>query len=103
MHDRLFQNQEALEPFTPHAQAIGLDVPAFEACMSSGKYSQAVRKDMAEAQKAGAAGTPSFVLARTLPDDPDKVTGIVFIRGARQFEDFKTAIDQALAAPAAEK
>jgi protein-disulfide isomerase len=102
MHERLFQNQQALEPFTPHAQAIGLDVSAFEACMSSNKYAQAVRKDMAEARKAGATGTPSFVLARTVPGDAGKVTGITFIRGARQFEDFKVAIEQALA-PAEEK
>ena len=103
MHERLFQNQQALEPFTPHAQAIGLDVAAFEACMSSNKYAQAVRKDMSEARKAGATGTPSFVLARTVPDDPGRVMGIAFIRGARQFQDFKIAIDQALAAEAEEK
>lgn len=103
MHERLFQNQQALEPVTPHAQAIGLDVAAFEACMSSNKYAQAVRKDMAEARKAGATGTPSFVLARTLPEDPGKVLGIVFLRGARPFEDFKAAIDQTLATEAAEK
>lgn len=103
MHERLFQNQQTLEPFTPHAEAIGLDVAAFDACMSSNKYAQAVRKDMAEAHKAGATGTPSFVLARTVPDDPGKVMGIAFIRGARPFQDFKTAIDQALAAAPAEK
>ena len=103
MHERLFQNQQALEPFTPHAQAIGLDAAAFDACMSSNKYAQAVRKDMSEARKAGATGTPSFVLGRTVPDDPGRVMGIAFIRGARQFQDFKIAIDQALAAEAEEK
>ena len=97
MHARLFANQGQLEPWIAHAQAIGLDEAAFELCMSSEKYAAAVRRDMAEAQKAGASGTPSFVLAETDPDDPSKVKGISFIRGARPFDDFKTAIDSALA------
>lgn len=98
MNERLFQNQRALEPFAPHAEAIGLDVTAFEVCMSSNKYAESIRKDMAEAQKAGATGTPSFVLARTDPGDPSTVKGITFLRGARSFEDFKIAIDRALSA-----
>jgi predicted DsbA family dithiol-disulfide isomerase len=65
-----------------------------------GKYAEAVKKDMAEAQKAGATGTPSFVLARTDPSDPSTVRGITFLRGARPFEDFKIAIERALGAAA---
>jgi len=37
MHDRLFANQTTLEPWTPHAEAVGLNVPRFEACMNSVK------------------------------------------------------------------
>ncbi len=96
MHDRLFQNQRAIEPLNGHAEALGLDVDVFESCMSTEKHAAAVRKDMAEAQKAGATGTPSFVLGTTDPNDPTKVKGIAFIRGARQFADFKTEIDKAL-------
>jgi protein-disulfide isomerase len=98
MHDRLFENQRALEPWSAHAEATGLDVAAFDDCMSSEKYADAVRQDMGEAQKAGATGTPSFVLAKTNPDDPSKVTGISFIRGAQAFNAFKVAIDGALGA-----
>lgn len=97
MHDRLFANQRAIEPLKGHAEALGLDVGAFESCMASEKYAEAVRKDMAEAQKAGATGTPSFVLGRTDPADPTKVKGITFIRGAQQFAAFKTEIEKALA------
>lgn len=97
MHDRLFANQRAIEPLKGHAEALGLDVVAFESCMASEKYADAVRKDMAEAQKAGATGTPSFVLGRTDPADPTKVKGITFIRGAQQFAAFKTEIEKALA------
>ena len=102
MHERLFANQRALEPWSGHAEAIGLDVPKFDKCMSSGKYANAIRQDMAEASKAGATGTPSFVLARTDPDDPTKVTGLTFIRGAQPFAAFKSAIDRVLSADAAE-
>ncbi len=97
MHDRLFDNQQAIEPLKGHAEALGLDVVAFESCMASEKHAEAVRKDMAQAQKAGATGTPSFVLGRTDPADPSKVKGISFIRGAQQFAAFKTEIEKALA------
>ena len=102
MNDRLFQNQGSLEPFSPHAAALGLDVAAFDACMSSNRYAQAVRNDMAEAQKAGATGTPSFVIGRTDPGGSSQIKGVTFLRGARPFEDFKAAIERALSAPANE-
>ncbi len=97
MHDRLFQNQRQIEPLASHAEVLGLDLDEFTACLDSETHAEAVRKDMAEAKKAGATGTPSFVLARTDPRDPTKVTGISFIRGARPFADFKAEIEQALA------
>ena len=97
MHARLFENQKALEPWSGHAEALGLDTAAFDACMESGRHAEAIRADMAEASKAGATGTPSFVIAQTNPDDPTKVTGIVFLRGAVPFANFKAAIDAALA------
>ena len=65
--------------------------------MTSGRHAAAVRADMAEARKAGASGTPSFVLAKTDPDVPNKVTGISFLRGAQPFNAFQSSIDAALA------
>jgi protein-disulfide isomerase len=96
MHDRLFQNQRQIEPVAVHAGALGLDRGQFDSCMDSEKHAEAVRRDMAEARKAGATGTPSFVLARTDAGDPSKVTGISFIRGAKTFEDFRSEIRKAL-------
>ena len=96
MHDRLFQNQKRLTPWSSHAEALGLDVGAFDECMSSDRYAAAVRKDMAEAGKAGATGTPSSVLALTDPKDPTKVKGLTFIRGAQPYSAFKAQIEQAL-------
>ena len=96
MHERLFQNQRALEPWSGHAEALGLDVAAFIECMTSGRHAAAVRRDMAEAGKAGASGTPSFVLAKSDPENPARVTGLEFIRGAQPFNTFKKEIDAAL-------
>ncbi len=98
MHDRIFLNQRSLEPWSAHAEALGLDAAAFQSCLDSEKHAKAVRKDMAEARKAGATGTPSFVLASTDPNNPGKVKGISFIRGAKSFDAFKTEIEGALKA-----
>jgi hypothetical protein len=109
MHDRLFENQRALEPFTPHAEAVGLDVPKFEACLASGKFDQEIRRDMGEARKAGVTGTPAFLIGRTEPNST-KVKVVAVLRGAKTFADFKADLDrlleeaakpQAEAAPAA--
>lgn len=96
MHQRLFAHQRQLEPLLPHAEALGLDVATFEKCLNSGKYAAHIRQDMNEGRKAGTTGTPSFVLATTDPNDPSKVKGLTFIRGAQPFSRFKAAIDQAL-------
>ena len=96
MHDRLFANQQALEPFTGHAEALGLDTAAFEECLDSNRHADAIRLDMTVARKAGASGTPSFVLGITDPADPGKITGLTFIRGAQPYEKFKAEIDAAL-------
>ena len=44
------------------ADDLGLDVSAFNACTSSGKFSQKVEADVKDGQLAGASGTPFSVL-----------------------------------------
>ncbi len=97
MHALLFENQKALEPWSAHAEKLGLDAAAFEACMAGGKHGPAIRADMQEAQKVGITGTPGFVLASSDPNDPTKVKGLSFLRGAVGFDAFKAMIDGALA------
>ena len=96
MHDRLFANQTSLEPAKPHAEAIGLDVPKFETCLSSGKNAEAIRRDMAEAAKAGVNGTPAFFLAYTDPTS-SKVKTVARLSVAQPFPAFKAQIDKLLA------
>jgi len=95
MHDRLFENQKALEPWTPHAEAVGLDVPKFDACLASGKFDQDIRRDMGEARKVGVTGTPAFMLGRTEASG-SKVKVVAILRGAKSFADFKAEIDRLL-------
>ena len=98
MHERLFANQQALEPWNAHAEALALKVPEFEQCMKSDKHDEAIRADAKEAQKAGLTGTPSFLLTVTDPKDPKKVKGVTHIIGAQPFERFKAEIEKALTA-----
>lgn len=96
MRDQIFTNQKNLEPWNAHAEALGLDIAEYEACLNSGKYTDAVNADLAEATKAGATGTPSFVVAVLDEKDPTKARGISFIRGAQPFSAFKAALDEAI-------
>jgi protein-disulfide isomerase len=96
MHDRLFASQKELEPWTPHAQAIGLDTAAFDACVASDRLDAAIRRDIAEAQKLGITGTPAFLIGRTDPKS-SKLTVAAAVRGARPFADFEAEIDKVLA------
>ena len=96
MHDRLFTNQNALDQWNAHAEAIGLDVAKFNECMSSGHPDAEIRRDAAEGQKAGVTGTPAFFLAYTDPKS-SKVRTEVRLTGAQPFAAFKAAIDKLLA------
>ena len=98
MHNRLFANQRALglKALPGHAKAIGLDLPTFEVCLSSGKHSSEIRADLEEGIKAGVRGTPSFLLGLTEPNS-SKIKATQLIRGAQPYSRFKQAIDKLLA------
>lgn len=95
MHDRLFANQQAFEPWTAHAEAVGIDVPQFEACLAGGKFDAEIRRQMGEARKAGVTGTPAFMIGRSEPNG-SQVKILVVLKGAKAFADFKTELDRLL-------
>ena len=103
MHDRLLLNQSALEPWSAHAQALNLNVANFDACMTSGKFADAIRRDMAEARRAGITGTPGFFLARRDGTTGGRVRTVTPQKGAQPFNAFKAEIDRLLAASTATK
>ena len=68
--DRVFEltnSNDTLDPaeLPKIAASIGLDVAAFNECLNSGKYEEKIAKQMDEAVKAGARGTPySIIIAQ---------------------------------------
>jgi len=80
---------------TAHAQALGLDVAAFDQCVDSGVHAAKVRKDLADAQKYGITGTPTFVLGLSDPNG-SQMKAVTKLRGSKSYEAFKEAIDSLL-------
>ncbi|MCK9344643.1 MAG: DsbA family protein [Candidatus Pacebacteria bacterium] len=72
------------------AESVGLDVPAFNKCLTSGEMKAVVDAQMAGGSKAGVTGTPYPIV---LIDK--KVAGT--IGGALPYEDLKRSIDATLA------
>jgi protein-disulfide isomerase len=95
MHDRLFQNHKALqvEQLKAHAQALGLDPGAFDACLEQGKYAAQVQRDLEDGAAAGVQGTPGFFLGKTRPEDT--IQGM-FIKGAQPVTAFRSVIERLL-------
>ena len=85
-HDRLFQNQRALQvdALKKHAADLGLNTGAFNACLDSSKYGERVRKGLQEGTALGVGSTPSvFINGRLL-------------MGAQPFEVYQAIIDDEL-------
>lgn len=96
MHDRLFANQQTLDQWKSHAEAVSLDVNKFEECLDTGREAAQVRSDMAEAQKAGLTGTPGFFLAFT-DEKGATIKTVTRLVGSQPYASFKAAIDKQLA------
>jgi protein-disulfide isomerase len=64
MHDKLFENQQALDDATieKHAQELGLNVAKFKADWKSDKFQAQIAADQKLAQQIGAGGTPNFFI-----------------------------------------
>ncbi len=86
-HDILFENNQALsdQDFAKYAGEAGLDVAAFEKCVTDREFQVAVQNDAEEANALGLRGTPAFF-----------VNGIS-MRGAKPIEEFIRVIDTELA------
>lgn len=97
MHDHLFANQQQLQPeaLAGHAQALGLDTQAFQACLDSGKYTAKINDSLKEGQKVGVTGTPAFLLGYTQADGAE-VKAVKLLTGALPFDTFKANIDKLL-------
>ena len=86
MHDKLFENQRALEDadLAKYAAEIGSDKGSWKSCVDGSKYKSKIDADQRQAAQLGARGTPAFFINGR------------FLSGAQPFEAFKTIIDEEL-------
>jgi protein-disulfide isomerase len=97
MHGSLFNNPIAKDDtaLLAQAKAAGLDTGAFQACLTSGRHSEAVRASVARMEQLGISGTPMTVIGVTpAPGQPMKV--VKYIYGAQPYSAFKEAIESML-------
>ena len=71
------------------AKDVGLDVKAFNTCLSSGKYASKVQADYDDAIKAGGKGTPNSII---VSKDGTKTV----VQGAQPYENLKRILDALL-------
>jgi len=98
MHDRIFAEPRKLAPedVKAHAEALSLDVAAFQECIDSDKYGKQIQADIADGRKVGVRGTPSFFLGRSKPGDGSTFHATEFLRGAQPYGQFKEVIEKLL-------
>ena len=86
-HDLLFAEQHAMSvpDLKEKARRIGLAGAEFDACLDSGRHSEAVRRDVLAASAVGVSGTPAFF-----------VNGR-FLSGAVPYDHLAELIDEELA------
>ena len=96
MHDRMFADQQSLaeSELVVHARTIGLDVPAFQACLN-GQATAKVRADLDAGARAGMTGTPTFFIGFEQADGSVHV--VEKLVGAQPFVEFQSVLDRMLA------
>jgi protein-disulfide isomerase len=77
-----------------YGQKTNLDMTAFRGCLSDKKYTDAIKKDTADAGTLGISGTPSFVIGKT---DKNEIAGVRIV-GAVPYTVFDSAIKDLLPA-----
>jgi len=98
MHDLLFEHQDALAPaqLPGYAAELGLDVPAFQACLAGGKHGGGISDHIRTAHGLGITGTPSYVLGRRISGS-DKVQVEEIIKGVPAYDDLEAKLNALLA------
>lgn len=97
LHVRLFSAPGTHTPdqLVARATEAGLDIPAFKACIASGRTTATIRQSVAVATELGADGTPTFYLGRR-DLATDHVRVVKMLDGAQPFSVFQQAIDDLL-------
>jgi len=98
MHHQIFNKTKTFnnEEWLLHANALKLNMKAFNDCMESGKKAAKVEQDLKDGMALGIRGTPGFFIGKSDPSDPDKFRAVEFLRGAYPYSKFKETIDKIL-------
>jgi len=98
MHSVLFNNQQALAPdqLSGHAQELGLDMAAFQKCLSSGRHGADIRQDIRIAQTLGITGTPAYLLGRRIPGGND-IEVLEIVKGVKPYPEMEAKLNALLA------
>jgi protein-disulfide isomerase len=85
-HDRLFANQQALQPerLKSYAADMGLDTAAFNSCLDSSKHGSRVSEGVAQGSRLGVNSTPTVYINGRM------------LSGAQPLQTFTTIIDEEL-------
>ena len=97
IHELMMSKQESLGDLSSYAASLNLDVQKFNDCVSTWKYTGAVNRNIALAQKLGINAVPGFIIGRVDPSNSGKVTGLSKIQGAMPFASFQAELNAALA------
>lgn len=98
-HDQIFTKTTsggtglALDQLPLIAKELGLNVNQFQKCLDSGEFKSEVNKDLADAAKVGATGTPTFFIGKSTSNG--EIDGIKAV-GAQPYSAFKIIIDEQL-------
>lgn len=92
MHDRLFENQNALNKlkYTEFAVELKLDTEKFARCLDNPQHAAKIDRNVAWGESLGVQGTPAFFIGR-LKDGT--VTQVKTISGALPFASFERVLD----------
>jgi predicted DsbA family dithiol-disulfide isomerase len=78
------------------AAELKLDTTALRTCIDSNKYKEPVQRDVLEAMKLGANGTPTFIVGKSVGEGVDGE----FLMGAMPFGIFEAKLKELAVAPA---
>jgi protein-disulfide isomerase len=98
-HDQIFTKTTsngtglALDQLPIIARDLKLNVNQFQQCLDSGEFKSEVEKDLADAAKVGATGTPTFFIGKSTTNGEIDAIKLV---GAQPYSAFKTIIDEKL-------
>ena len=85
--DHIYENGADIAKLATYAEELGLDVSAFQTCLDSDKYAQAVKDETDEGSASGVRGTPGNIVYN------NKTKKGVLVSGAQSIDRFKAAIE----------